>query len=61
MSAPGQAAASRSDGSVRADCNLRQARGAVRAIANAIDTHVQAEQDKDDDEDGPSRALVPTG
>jgi len=38
-----------------------QARGADRAITDAIDTHVQAEHDDDDDEDGPSGAPVPAG
>jgi hypothetical protein len=38
-----------------------QARGADRAITDAIDIHVQAEHDGGDDEDGPSVALVPAG
>jgi integrase len=38
-----------------------QARGADRAITDAIDVHVQAEHDGGDDEDGPSAALVPAG
>jgi len=39
-----------------------EARGADKAITNAIDTHVQAEQAKrDDDEDGPTGVLVPAG
>jgi len=39
-----------------------QAQGADKAITNAIDSHVQAEQAKrDDDEDGPTGVLVPAG
>jgi hypothetical protein len=39
-----------------------EARGADKAITDAIDTHVQAEQTgRDDDEDGPAGALVPAG
>jgi hypothetical protein len=39
-----------------------EARGADRAITDAIDTHVQAERaDKDEDGDGLSGALVPAG
>jgi hypothetical protein len=39
-----------------------EAQGADKAITNAIDTHVQAEQAKrDDDEDGPTGMLVPAG
>jgi integrase len=39
-----------------------EARGADKAITDAIDTHVQAEQaDRGDDEDGPTGALVPAG
>jgi hypothetical protein len=37
-----------------------EAQGADKAITNAIDTHVQAEQARrGDDEDGPTGALVP--
>jgi integrase len=39
-----------------------EARGADKAITDAIDTHVQAEQAKhDDDEDGPTGVLAPAG
>jgi hypothetical protein len=39
-----------------------EAQGADRAITNAIDTHVQAEQTRrGDDEDGPADVLVPAG
>lgn len=39
-----------------------EARGADKAITDAIDTHVQAEQaDHGDGEDGPTGALVPAG
>ncbi|HJZ28855.1 MAG TPA: hypothetical protein VJ370_21455 [Streptosporangiaceae bacterium] len=39
-----------------------EAQGADKAITNAIDTHVQAEQTRrDDDEDGPADVLVPAG
>ena len=39
-----------------------QAQGADKAITNAIDTHVQAEQTRRaDDEDGPAEVLVPAG
>lgn len=39
-----------------------EARGADQAITNAIDSHVQAEQGKDDDDDGgEAGALVPAG
>jgi hypothetical protein len=39
-----------------------EAQGADKTITNAIDTHVQAEQAKrDDDEDGPTGVLVPAG
>ena len=38
------------------------ARGADKTITDAIDTHVQAEQARhDDDEDGPTGVLVPAG
>jgi hypothetical protein len=39
-----------------------EAHGADRAITNAIDTHVQAEQaGRGDDEDGAAGVLVPAG
>jgi integrase len=38
-----------------------EARGADQRITNAIDSHVEAEQGKDDEEDGPDGALVPAG
>ena len=41
-----------------------EARGADQAITNAIDKHVQAEQDNDaqrDDDDGQAGALAPAG
>jgi integrase len=38
-----------------------EARGADQAITNAINTHVQAEQRGNDDDDGPDGALVPVG
>ena len=39
-----------------------EARGADRTITDAIDTHVQAEQARpDDDDDGPTGVLVPAG
>ena len=39
-----------------------EAQGADKAIASAIDTHVQAEQARrGDDEDGPTGVLVPAG
>jgi hypothetical protein len=39
-----------------------EARGADKAITDAIDTHVQAEQtERGDDEGGPTGALVPAG
>ena len=39
-----------------------EAQGADKAITTAIDTHVQAEQAKrDDDEDGSAGVLVPAG
>jgi len=39
-----------------------EAQGADKAITNAIDAHVQAEQTKrGGDEDGPSNVLVPAG
>jgi hypothetical protein len=36
-----------------------EARGADQAITSAIDTHVQAEQRNDDDDDGPAGVLAP--
>jgi len=39
-----------------------EAQGADKAITNAIDTHVRAEQTRRaDDEDGPAEVLVPAG
>jgi hypothetical protein len=39
-----------------------EAQGADKAITNAIDAYVQAEQKRrDDDEDGPADVLVPAG
>jgi hypothetical protein len=39
-----------------------EAQGADKAITNAIDTNVQAEQTRRaDDEDGPAEVLVPAG
>ena len=39
-----------------------EARGADKAITNAIDTHVLAEQTRrGDDEDGSAEVLVPAG
>ena len=39
-----------------------EAQGADKAITNAIDTHVQAEQTRrGDDEDGPAEVLAPAG
>ena len=38
-----------------------EARGADRAITDAIDTHVQAEQANDDDDDGSAGVLAPVG
>jgi hypothetical protein len=39
-----------------------QAQGADKALTNAIDTHVQAEQTRRaNDEDGPADVLVPAG
>jgi hypothetical protein len=39
-----------------------EAQGADKAITDAIDTHVQAEQmRRSDDEDGPPGVLVPAG
>jgi hypothetical protein len=39
----------------------REARGADRAITDAIDTHVQAEQANDDNDDGSAGVLGPVG
>jgi integrase len=38
-----------------------EARGADQAITDAIDTHVQAEQRSDEDDDGQAGTLVPVG
>ncbi len=38
-----------------------EAQGADKTITDAIDTHVQGEQHKNDDDDGPAGVLVPTG
>jgi hypothetical protein len=38
-----------------------EGRGADQAITRAIDTHVQAEQASDDDDDGLAGALAPVG
>ncbi len=38
-----------------------EARGAGKTITDAIDTHVQAERGKDDDDDGQAGALAPVG
>jgi hypothetical protein len=38
-----------------------EARGADRAITDAIDRHIKAEQDDDEDDDGSAGALVPAG
>ena len=38
-----------------------EARGADQRITDAIDSHVQAERDQGDDDDGPAGALVPAG
>jgi integrase len=38
-----------------------EARGADQAITDAIDTHVQAERGRDDDDDGQAGALAPVG
>jgi hypothetical protein len=38
-----------------------EARGADRAITDAIDTHVQAERDNDEGDDGTAGALAPVG
>jgi integrase len=50
------------DGERAAMIYQHEAQGADKAITNAIDTHVQAEQTKrDDDEDGSAGILVPAG
>ena len=50
------------DGEPAALIYQHQAQGADKAITNAIDTHVQAEQTRHaDDEDGPADVLVPAG
>ena len=38
-----------------------EARGADQRITDAIDSHVQAERDQGDDDDGQAGALVPAG
>jgi integrase len=38
-----------------------EARGVDQAITSAIDTHVQAEQRGEDDDDGPTGVLAPVG
>jgi hypothetical protein len=38
-----------------------EARGADQAITNAIDSHVQAEQSSDEDDDGQAGTLAPVG
>jgi integrase len=38
-----------------------EARGADRAITDAIDTHVQAERDHDEGDDGTAGTLAPVG
>lgn len=38
-----------------------EARGADRAITDAIGRHVQTEQDDDEDEDGSAGTLAPVG
>ncbi|HTU03905.1 MAG TPA: hypothetical protein VMG58_18870 [Candidatus Sulfotelmatobacter sp.] len=38
-----------------------EARGADKRITDAIDSHVQAERGKGDDDDGEAGALVPAG
>ena len=38
-----------------------EARGADKRITDAIDTHVQAERGKGDDDDGAAGVLVPVG
>ena len=38
-----------------------EVQGADKTITDAIDTHVQGEQHKDDDDDGSAGVLVPAG
>ena len=38
-----------------------EARGADKIITDSIDAHVEAEQGRRDDDDGPPGALVPAG
>jgi hypothetical protein len=38
-----------------------EARGADQTITSAIDDHIAAEHDQDEDEDGKAGALVPAG
>lgn len=38
-----------------------EVRGADQAITNAMDTHLQAEQHKEDDDDGQAGTLAPVG
>jgi hypothetical protein len=38
-----------------------EARGADKRITDAIDSHVQAERDRGDDDDGSAGVLVPVG
>jgi hypothetical protein len=38
-----------------------EARGADKIITDSIDAHVEAEQGRRDDDDGPAGALVPAG
>jgi hypothetical protein len=47
--------------SERAVMITHEARGADRAITDAIDTHVRAEQANDDDDDRSAGVLAPVG
>jgi hypothetical protein len=38
-----------------------ETRGADQRITDAIDSHVQAERDRDDDDDGAAGAFAPVG
>ncbi len=38
-----------------------EARGADQTITSAIDAHIAAEHDQDEDDDGQAGALVPAG
>ncbi len=51
----------RGAGDERRPNDQHEARGADKRITNAIDTHVQGEQHKGDDDDGQAGALVPAG